>query len=80
MSQREAAKKAGIAQSYLSQLETGERNPSTEVLNNLSKVYEIPIAIIVWQSTTKKDVKKDRLHLWEKLKPIIDDLANEFIS
>lgn len=44
MTQEQAAKKAGVTKSYVSQLETGLRkNPSLPVLRRLAKALGVPV-------------------------------------
>lgn len=50
ISARELARRAGISQAYLSQLETGKHhNPSREVVEKISKVLEVDY----WDMTAK---------------------------
>jgi len=42
VAQREVAKKAGIAQGYLSDLENGRKSGSTETLSTLARLLDVP--------------------------------------
>ena len=56
LNQSEFAKLIGITQTYLSQIETGAKTPSIEVLERISKEFEIPLPIIFWLGIEEKDV------------------------
>jgi transcriptional regulator with XRE-family HTH domain len=43
LSLREVGEKVGISTSYLSQIETGERVPSAEILRRLAPAYGVPV-------------------------------------
>lgn len=47
LSQSQLAKAAGISSAYLSQLETGRRKGSTEVLSALAKILELSLDDVV---------------------------------
>lgn len=53
-SQKEIAEKANISQTYLSQIEHGERMPSIEVLLNLCQVLGLELKL----SKVKRSYKK----------------------
>ena len=74
--QAEFAKKIGISQTYLSQIENGHKDPSTEVLNKIAKVFKTPLPIMFWMGIEESDVRPDRLDIFRKLKPTIDDLID----
>lgn len=78
--QTEAAKEADISQTYLSQIENNQKTPSIEVLEKLSKIYKTPFPVMMWFSITEKDVKKDKLVIFNKLKPSIDNLINDIFN
>jgi transcriptional regulator with XRE-family HTH domain len=43
LSLREVGEKVGLSGSYLSQIETGERRPSAEILRKLAPAYGVPV-------------------------------------
>ena len=48
LSQRELAKRVGLSDAYITQLETRERiNPSLEVLKRLAKALKVTVAELV---------------------------------
>lgn len=50
LSQKEAAKKLGIAESTLYKWESGKNKPNTKYLDRIQKVFKTPIEYIIFQS------------------------------
>lgn len=47
LSQVELAKRLGISNSYLSELESGAKTPSVEILEQYSVVFKLPVSSIM---------------------------------
>lgn len=81
ISQGDAAKKSGISQTYLSQLENNsKKEPSKKILSKLAKVYKIPPVLIMYRAVEEKDVPKDKKQLFAPLSPIINSLISEVLK
>lgn len=78
--QNEVAKRVKLSQTYLSQIETGGKVPSIDVIETLAKEYNIPFPIMMWHSLTENDVKKGKLDIYRKLKPTVDNLINDIFG
>lgn len=78
LSQGEAAKAIGISQTYLSQVEAGQKVPSKEVMDKMCEAYKTPLAIVVWMATEPKDVSPGKKAMFKLLKSHVDDLITEF--
>jgi len=78
LNQIEFAKLIGITQTYLSQIETGAKTPSIEVLERISKEFEIPLPIIFWLGIEEKDVSEHKREHFRFLKPTVDSMISEF--
>lgn len=61
-SQLSLAAKISRSPSYISRLEKGNREPSMEVLHELSGAFEVPVSLIALLATEKKDVKSDAIY------------------
>jgi transcriptional regulator with XRE-family HTH domain len=68
----------GITQTYLSQIETGAKKPSTDLLEKIAEYVDIPMPILFWNSITEEDVKEDRIEAYRLLKPTTDALVASF--
>lgn len=78
--QNVVAERTGLSQTYLSQIETGSKIPSIEVIEKLSKEYNMPFGIMMWNTLTEKDVRKSKLDIYRKLKPTVDNLINDIFG
>jgi transcriptional regulator with XRE-family HTH domain len=47
MNQLELAQRLGISRSYLSELESGKKTPSLDLLDNYAKTFEIPVSYLL---------------------------------
>jgi len=79
MRQGDVAEKAGISQTYLSQIETGGKVPSMEVIETLCKVYNRPLPILLWFAMEKSDIPKKKHRAYDELKPVVDRLISSLI-
>ncbi|HEX2858857.1 MAG TPA: helix-turn-helix transcriptional regulator [Alphaproteobacteria bacterium] len=50
LKQKEAADKLGISKSYLSEIESGDKNPTLQLIDSYSKVFDIPPSSILYFS------------------------------
>lgn len=58
LTQEQASKILGIRKEYLSMIENGERNPSDELKEKMTKLYECGIADIFLALNSTKRLKK----------------------
>jgi transcriptional regulator with XRE-family HTH domain len=77
--QYEIAKKIGITQAYLSQIESGGKVPTLEVICKICKAYKTPFSILLWFALDEKDIQRNKLDAYRKMKPVIDSMINNFI-
>lgn len=78
LNQTEFANLIGITQTYLSQIENNQKTPNISVLEEVSKVFEIPLPIIFWMSLEESDVPEDKRGYFNHIKPCIDGLIDSF--
>lgn len=79
-SQEWLAKKAGVNQSYLSQLENGKKEPSMALLKKIAKAFKLPVNVLAYAGTEEKDVAADKKYLYTQLKPIMDSLIETVVT
>jgi len=70
MNQSVLAKELGVSRSYISELESGNRTPSLDLLNRYAETFEIPVSSLVFfaEALADQDNISGRL---EKAKGII---------
>ena len=70
------AQNIGITQTYLSQIENGHKEPSTEVLLKIAAYLQIPLPVLFWYGIAEEDVNPDKLEHFRFLRPIIDKMLD----
>lgn len=79
MSQKEAAQKLGLSQSYLSELEKdGRKVPTIEVLKKYADAFDIPVSSIMFFSEsleTKSFHAKTQRYVSTKILKLLDYIA-----
>ncbi|BDZ66081.1 transcriptional regulator [Agromyces rhizosphaerae] len=70
---RQVASKASVALGYLSEVERGQKEASSEILASVAEALETPI------STIMREVG-DRLAVIEGIDPIPDTVPDEFVA
>lgn len=78
LTQKELAEKLGISKSYLSEIESGKKTPTLDLLNRYSKLFDIPASSIMFFSESlNKDVKTEKLRTFvsSKILAILNFIA-----
>ena len=50
LKQNELSQQLNISSSYLSEIENGKKSPSIELLNDYSKIFDIPVSSLIYFS------------------------------
>ena len=62
LSQKELAEKLGISKSYISEIESGKKPPTLELLNRYADIFDVPASSIMFFSESlNKDAKTEKL-------------------
>lgn len=77
-SQQELAKKSEVSQTYLSQIENGERNPTLEVLQKISVALDIPFPVLSFLTLEHTDISEDKIEAYKRIEPVVSSLIKEF--
>lgn len=75
VSQSEMSGRLGISNSYLSEIESGKKQPSIEILTRYSECFEIPLSSILFFSEnldSPKSSDKIRLHVAKRIVSILE--------
>jgi transcriptional regulator with XRE-family HTH domain len=70
---RQVASKASVALGYLSEVERGQKEASSEILASVAEALDTPISVIM------REVG-DRLAVIEGLNPIPDTVPDDFVA
>ncbi len=74
------AEECGITQTYLSLIESNQKEPNLSVLKKIANALEIPLPVLLFLSIDKDDVSTDKQEAFNLLFPSIKSLLNEFFS
>ncbi len=80
LTQIEFASSCGITQTYLSQIESNQKEPNLSTLKNISNSLSIPLPILFFLSMTEEDVHPNKRKAFEIVSPSVKSLVNEFFS
>lgn len=72
-----AAGGVGITQTYLSQIEAGKKDPSTEVIKKMGDFYQVPIVFVLFKAIDETDVQPEKRELFLQIKPLINSLIEQ---
>lgn len=72
LDQEELANRIGITQPYLSQLETGQRDPSMSLLREICDELGLSLPEFFLFSMDVKDIQPDRREAFEELRPHLE--------
>lgn len=79
LSQGDLAKKIGISQTYLSQVEGDKKTPSMDLLKQVSDILEIPVYYLLFKGLEiDKDISSDKREAYKKLSPAITSMIEGF--
>ena len=80
LSQTELCKKLGISNSYLSEIESGKKQPTIDILTKYSEYFEIPLSSILFFSESMdapKPTTKLRTSIAKKVINILEWVDNK---
>jgi len=78
--QKDFAKKCSITPTYLSQIETNQKEPNLSKLHIISNTLQLPLPILFFLALTADDIKPDKRNAYEVLGPSVKSLINEFFT
>lgn len=79
LTQDDVKNRTGITQGYYSMIENGNSQPSEETLQKLSEAFKVPIILFFWLATNKNDFPKKSRHIYDQLKPLMDEIIDQSI-
>lgn len=79
LTQEDVCRIAMITQGFYSTIEGGAI-PSLDTLTKLSQVFDVPIFLLIWKATEKRDIPRHQRGMYNSLKPVLDNLIEEVIT
>lgn len=79
ISQGEFARKCGISQTSISQIENGITKPSSGNIKKICKVLNIPETILYIKGMDESDIDDNKKETFRELFPIIEVMINRFV-
>ena len=77
ITQIDFAGQCGISQTYLSQLENDERNPTVDILERISSVLEIPYPVLSFLSITIDNVPEEKKEVYKRMEKVMFGLVED---
>ena len=78
--QSEFASICGISQTYLSQIESNQREPNLSTLKIISNELNVPLPILFFLSLNIDDIQQSKREAFEIISPSVKSLVNEFFA
>ena len=79
LSQQKLSALSGISQTYLSQIEKGDRqSPTIDVLHKISEALELPYPVLEFLTLEYSDIDKGKLMAFKKVETAVNALIKEF--
>lgn len=79
ITQEVLAQTAGISQSYLSQIERGQKIPTIDSLQKISLALDIPFSILLFLLMDEDDIPNAKKDLFKRLSPLLKELMTEYL-
>lgn len=76
INQANLAKKLGVSRSYISELESGNRTPSIDLLRRYADVFNVPVSSLVFFA----EALEDKEHLSGRLEKAKGAIAKKIIA
>ncbi len=78
--QNSLAEQSGITQTYLSQIESNQKEPNISILRTISEKLGMPLPILFFLSLDIEDVKPEKQIAYNHLAPSIKAMISEFFT
>jgi transcriptional regulator with XRE-family HTH domain len=78
--QKQVCDEIGISQTYLSHVETGKVNVSSNLLNFMCWFYKVPTQFVYWKTLKDTDVPLRKRKQFKQLNPVMLSLIDTIIK
>jgi transcriptional regulator with XRE-family HTH domain len=69
-----------ISQTYLSLIESNQKEPNLSTLKSISEKLSVPLPILFFLSINEEDIQQSKRKAFEIIGPSIKSFVNEFFS
>jgi transcriptional regulator with XRE-family HTH domain len=80
LTQKDLAKRVGITQSHLSQLESGNKEPSLSTLERIAEELDLSVPMLVVLAMDEEDVRPGRKDVYDRFYPKLKSLLNNELA
>lgn len=80
LTQGEFAPLCGITQTYLSQIETNQKDPNLSVLKTIAEKLSVPLPIIFFLALNEEDIQPEKREIFASIGPGIKGIINDLFS
>ena len=80
LTQEDLSAKTGIAQTSLSQIESGRKRPNPSSMKKICKALDVSESILFLLATEEKDIPKSRKEMYNLLFPSVKDLMMKILG
>ncbi len=78
--QIDVAEKCSISLTYLSQIENNKKEPSLNLLKDISNCLGIPIPVLFFLSMREDDIPDNKMEAYRIVSPSIQNFLGEFFA
>jgi transcriptional regulator with XRE-family HTH domain len=71
LKQLELAKITGVSQTYLSQIESGSKKPTLDILEKISNALNIPFPVLSYLSISEEQVADEKKGRFKEMEPVL---------
>lgn len=75
--QKELAELCDISAAYLSQIENNKRQPTIDLIEEISSKLGIPLPVILFLSLGELDISEEKREMFKLLNPSVTKLIND---
>ena len=80
VTQTQLAKSSGITQTYLSQIENNQKEPTIPTLKAIAKSLSTPLPILLFMAVESDDIPENKRGAFEAVSPSVKSLLNTLFS
>ncbi|GEN77501.1 helix-turn-helix domain-containing protein [Chryseobacterium hagamense] len=80
ITQLQLAEKIGKSTTAISQIVKGQYSPTTETLEKISKVVDVPVPVMHFLTISENDIPEDKKQLYNLLAPSMNKFLNEIFE